>query len=446
MMPTWLLIVPLLAFLVFVHELGHFVAAKRFGIKVLEFGFGFPPRLFGVRHGETVYSINAIPLGGFVRLLGEEDPTDERSLARQSVLRRVIVLCAGSFMNFAVAFVIFAALSMLPRDVVIGTVTVTGVAPDSPAAHAGIRAGDQVLAVNGEQVRNPRELIREVTINLGYETELSLRRGSIVTGLPQSMETAAVETVTVVPRLNPPSMEVVEVVTDRRSQVSLREARRYRAELAVGDTLRQGAIGIILGVTNGRVVQERLSPWRSAPHALGRMWEVLVVQKNGIQQMFAGGGGGPAADGSHRNRAGHGGGGAVWREDVHGADGAHQHQPGHSEHTAHSRAGRRAADVRTDRVGAQGQANLAAQGGSGASGGVRRADRADSDYKLLRRGAYLVWREFYKISSGQSRRAETASARRPNLGRCRHVRPAEMRGGRVDHRASYRILSRRPSP
>ncbi len=296
-MPTWLLIVPLLAFLVFVHELGHFVAAKRFGIKVLEFGFGFPPRLFGVRHGETVYSINAIPLGGFVRLLGEEDPTDERSLARQSVLRRVIVLCAGSFMNFAVAFVIFAALSMLPRDVVIGTVTVTGVAPDSPAAHAGIRAGDQVLAVNGEQVRNPRELIREVTINLGYETELSLRRGSIVTGLPQSMETAAVETVTVVPRLNPPSMEVVEVVTDRRSQVSLREARRYRAELAVGDTLRQGAIGIILGVTNGRVVQERLSPWQSAPHALGRMWEVLVVQKNGIQQMFAGGGGGPALTG-----------------------------------------------------------------------------------------------------------------------------------------------------
>ena len=66
---------------------------------MLEFGFGFPPRLFGVKYGETVYSINAIPLGGFVKLLGEEDPTDERSFARQSVWRRTVVLCAGSFMT-----------------------------------------------------------------------------------------------------------------------------------------------------------------------------------------------------------------------------------------------------------------------------------------------------------------------------------------------------------
>ena len=138
-LPSWLLIVPVLAALVFVHELGHYLAAKRFGIKVLEFGFGFPPRLFGVKYGETIYSVNAIPLGGFVKLLGEEDPTDERSFARQSVWKRTVVLCAGSFMNFVTPIVIFTVLFMLPQDVPVGTVQVTGVAPGSPAQAAGIR-------------------------------------------------------------------------------------------------------------------------------------------------------------------------------------------------------------------------------------------------------------------------------------------------------------------
>ena len=68
----------ILGVLVLVHELGHFLFAKGFGIKVLEFGFGFPPRLFSIRRGETLYSINLFPLGGFVKLLGEEDPSDPR--------------------------------------------------------------------------------------------------------------------------------------------------------------------------------------------------------------------------------------------------------------------------------------------------------------------------------------------------------------------------------
>ena len=72
-LPGWLLVIPILAFLVFVHELGHFVCAKKFNIKVTEFGFGFPPRLYGFRYGETLYSINLIPIGGFVKMVGEED-------------------------------------------------------------------------------------------------------------------------------------------------------------------------------------------------------------------------------------------------------------------------------------------------------------------------------------------------------------------------------------
>ena len=87
-LPAWLLIIPVLAFLIFVHELGHFLTAKWFGIKVLEFGFGFPPRLFGIRRGETIYSINWIPLGGFVRMLGEDNAAGVPDSAEQARLER----------------------------------------------------------------------------------------------------------------------------------------------------------------------------------------------------------------------------------------------------------------------------------------------------------------------------------------------------------------------
>ena len=288
-MPTWLLIIPLLTFLVFVHELGHYYAAKRFGIMVLEFGFGFPPRLFGIRRGETIYSINAIPLGGFVRMLGEEDPSHPRSFARQPALRRAIVLCAGSFMNFVIAFVIFAVFFILPREVPAGTVTITGVAPGSPAAAAGLRAGDQVLAVDGERTRNHNQLIVMVQRNLGEETEFTVRRGAIVSGLGQSPDTAAVEMVTLTPRLQTPTLDVVETVTDPSSQVSEREARRYDARLQAGDTMRQGAVGVMLGLSNARLVEERYPLWQAPQRSLGRMWEVLSLTWTALSQWAAGG-------------------------------------------------------------------------------------------------------------------------------------------------------------
>ena len=288
-LPSWLLIVPVLAALVFVHELGHYLAAKRFGIKVLEFGFGFPPRLFGVKYGETIYSVNAIPLGGFVKLLGEEDPTDERSFARQSVWKRTVVLCAGSFMNFVTPIVIFTVLFMLPQDVPVGTVQVTGVAPGSPAQEAGIRAGDQVVAVNGERVRNHHELVNQIMVNLGAEVELTLRRGSMVSGLGSSPDFSVVEAVSVVPRLNPPDLLVVETVTDPSTQVSLRDARRYNVRLQPGDTMTQGAVGVMIGTSNVRLVKERQPIIDAVQNAFGRLMDVLLLTKNGFHSWAVGG-------------------------------------------------------------------------------------------------------------------------------------------------------------
>ena len=98
--------------LVLIHEFGHFYAAKKFGIKVLEFGFGLPPRAWGKKIGETIYSLNWLPIGGFVRLLGEDETDkklldDKRSFAYQSISKRIVVVVAGGFMNLLFALVFF---------------------------------------------------------------------------------------------------------------------------------------------------------------------------------------------------------------------------------------------------------------------------------------------------------------------------------------------------
>ncbi len=288
-LPGWLLIVPVLGFLVFIHELGHFATAKWFGIKVTEFGFGFPPRIFGVPFRGTIYSVNWVPLGGFVRMVGEEDPTDPDSFARKSVPKRAVVLVAGSAMNLLFPVIVFTVLFSLPHDAVIGQVVITGVAPDSPAQKALLRPLDTVLAVNGDAIDNHVELVQKVMTSLGRPTELTIRRGMLVTGLAFSPELAPVDKVTVVPRLNPPEMTVVEVVTDRKTQISLTDAQSHRPDIELGAKVRQGAIGITIGTRNPKIVERRFPVWESVPMSVGTIWEILVITKNGFAQWIAGG-------------------------------------------------------------------------------------------------------------------------------------------------------------
>jgi regulator of sigma E protease len=126
--------------LVIIHEMGHFLAAKIFGIKVLEFGIGLPPRIkgLGFKRGETEYTLNWLPLGGFVRLLGEEDPTDPRSLAAAAKWKRLTVLCAGVVMNLVLAVILFSVGFMIPRDRSVGVVSISEVLPGTPAAIAQV--------------------------------------------------------------------------------------------------------------------------------------------------------------------------------------------------------------------------------------------------------------------------------------------------------------------
>ncbi len=128
-----------LSLLVLVHELGHFSAAKWFGMHVLEFGIGFPPRLFSWKYHETRYSVNALPLGGFVKLHGELDDAGDRSFVRYPAWPRAIVLLAGVAMNFLAGWAIFSAVFWIGSP---SALLVEAVMPGSPAERAGLEAGD----------------------------------------------------------------------------------------------------------------------------------------------------------------------------------------------------------------------------------------------------------------------------------------------------------------
>ena len=458
-LPAWLLVFPVLGFLVFIHEMGHFLTAKWFGITVKEFGFGFPPRLVGIRFspGGTIYSINWIPLGGFVRMVGEHgegieegryvrqkpeknvilvrgrhnypdfyglfavprdasqedirrsyvelveliqlreperrdrmlhtlqiayselsnpekraaydemirnvkmepaDPPDyygllevsskasqeeidkgyedlvrlinekkpdnragliryaehahsvlsdpesrasydrrmravvpqEVSFATQSVLKRAIVLVSGSFVNLVFPIIVFAVMFALPHDVPSGRVVITAVAPDSPAEQAGLTSGDTVVAVNGNELDTHGDLMQEVMSSLGEQTELTVQRGVFITGNPSPQPTTGGhEIVSLVPRVKPPELRVVEQVVDPAKEVSLADARRYQPNLQVGDTLTQGAMGVMIGTFDTRMVERDYSVVQAVPMSFQQMWDVLTLTRTSIVRWASGG-------------------------------------------------------------------------------------------------------------------------------------------------------------
>jgi regulator of sigma E protease len=183
-MLTVISFVVVLSLLVFVHELGHFVAAKRAGIKVEEFGFGYPlPNglltitLF--RHGETTYTLNPIPFGGFTRMAGEEDPDAERGLASKGKLARIGVLSAGSVMNVLLCIVFFTLSFMLgwPEPIEFENIIITGVRSGSPAEQAGLQVGDVIIRADGKYIDNPDELVTYTREKRDQEMLLVVKQG-----------------------------------------------------------------------------------------------------------------------------------------------------------------------------------------------------------------------------------------------------------------------------
>lgn len=176
---TVLAAIPVLSFLLLVHELGHFVVARLVGIRVEEFGFGLPPRLWGVKRGEVIYSINLIPLGAFVRMTGEngENSGDEKSFGAKGKLARAAVLFAGPAMNFLAAAFLFGAAFMLgtPTATVQDTL-VYRVTPGSPAEAAGLQPGDRIVTVDGKQLTTVSQFVDSTRQKVGTQIDLLVER------------------------------------------------------------------------------------------------------------------------------------------------------------------------------------------------------------------------------------------------------------------------------
>jgi regulator of sigma E protease len=183
---TVVVFLAMLAILVIVHELGHFLVARLAGVRVLEFGVGFPPRARVLRsEGETLYTLNWLPIGGFVKLEGEDgDSSDPRSFAAAALPVKLIILVAGVAMNLVLAFAIMTGIALLPSPAL--AFTVNEVQADSPAQASGLVAGDEILAVNGTYYDQYGPTVLDVLrSSAGQTVTLTVRRaGGQVAELP----------------------------------------------------------------------------------------------------------------------------------------------------------------------------------------------------------------------------------------------------------------------
>lgn len=218
----------ILSVLVLIHEAGHFFVAKKFGIKVEEFGFGFPPRAFGIKRGETIYSINWLPIGGFVKLYGEDEAGGgkvskthehitknlDRAFFARPVWQRASVVVAGVVMNAILAcgiFYLFLGISNFKTEVPllgnfsffgvtqqnVSEVVVSSVSKNSPAYNAGMKAPSRILTLNGKPIVNAAT----------FADEVSSKKGEPVVLEWEEVENKTLHKATIVPRLNPPKNE-----------------------------------------------------------------------------------------------------------------------------------------------------------------------------------------------------------------------------------------------
>lgn len=237
MLLTIIIFLAILSVLVLIHELGHFLVAKKLNIKVEEFGFGLPPRIFGVRRGETLYSINWLPIGGFVKMYGEDEAgsgrvvsqkskvtknkksddlrlsasDQKRAFFAKSVWQRAAVVVAGVVMNTLLAIIIFYAFMLLAgfrtelpllsdhrffgvNQSVRTEITIDSIEKNSPAARAGIPSGARVTAVNNQQVQDVEGFTTLIKKNTGKEVAISY--------IDPKSQKDVVKTIT--PRVNPP--------------------------------------------------------------------------------------------------------------------------------------------------------------------------------------------------------------------------------------------------
>lgn len=191
MLLTILVFILILSVLVLIHEAGHYFIAKLVNIKVEEFGFGFPPRVFGKKIGETLYSINALPIGGFVKLYGEDEAGAGRLSIKQTKKfknvsraffarnpwQRALVVVAGVIMNFLLSVVILSfLLAVVGIQVPNNRVTVRNVLANSPAQVSGLKSGDVLISINNTKITSTEEVLSQTKKYLDKKIDLKIER------------------------------------------------------------------------------------------------------------------------------------------------------------------------------------------------------------------------------------------------------------------------------
>ncbi|MBN1538106.1 MAG: site-2 protease family protein [Anaerolineales bacterium] len=238
-----------IAVLIFFHEMGHFLFARLFKVEVEEFGIGFPPRIATLfEAGGTTFSLNWIPLGGFVRIKGENDPEIPGGLAAASPWVRLVVIAAGSLTNILIGVLLAGILYFNIGEPIPNKVKILEVAPNSPAETSGLIAGDIIIKVAGQSLENVNDLHNLIYDRLGESITITIERGD------------QVEKITLIPRENPPENEgAIGIVMGEATQPTTITRAFYKGAVASYNYI-QTLLLLPVHIAKGNISAEEARP------------------------------------------------------------------------------------------------------------------------------------------------------------------------------------------
>ncbi|MBM3329169.1 MAG: RIP metalloprotease RseP [Calditrichaeota bacterium] len=254
-MSTILSFIVVIGIIVFVHELGHYLAAKMSGVRVETFSLGFPPKMLGHKIGETEYIIGWVPLGGYVKMSGmidesfdeSFDPNDPRGFMAQSFWSKVFIISAGVIMNVLLGWLLYSSLTYSEGVGRMTGTTLTLVSPDYPAAEAGLEVGDQIVAVAGERVEDWSHMTEAVRKSPGIPVEVEWLRGDSL----------------------------------MRTTITPRSAREFNLRTGAVDSV--GKIGVV-----GTFTTERVGPLAAFVHGGEQVWWVIRLNVASVAALLSG--------------------------------------------------------------------------------------------------------------------------------------------------------------
>ena len=246
-----------LGIMIFFHELGHFLVAKYFGVKVLKFALGFGPKIFGKEVGETEYSIRYFPLGGFVKMLGEDEEDEEyqdlpieeaeNSFSNQHALKRMAIVAAGPLFNLVLAFFLFCGLFLISGNYMM-TTEIGQVRSESPAFRAGLKEGDIIISVQGQAIKSWDEIKELVQGQAGRPVAMTVKRGDRIFSLTVTPEETVVKN-------------------------------------EFGEEIKSALIGIVAA---GKFEKVELGPWQALKESILETWKWIKLTCLVVVKLFQG--------------------------------------------------------------------------------------------------------------------------------------------------------------